>query len=197
MQEQFRSGDPYTGRMYEEDFIGAVRIDTAAYREALAAASRTDGYVPFERAAALARAFQPWDPTNPAKDFSRDIRIEVLDMLGWGDAEQTTLDRVKVYTAVKTPLDILHGVDGFLEVEDPDTRTLHRVTFDLSRRRKDASELKADLLIHDLPEPEEDAYLHAVRSHAQRVVALLHTAKPLPMPSKQPPPPGRSRRDAA
>lgn len=173
-----RGSERYTGKMNERDFIGEVDVQNPAYLTAVSVAQRPDGYVTFRAALRLAKQHQPWDPTNPQKDFSRDLRLEVIDRLGLATE---TYDRVKCYTAVGTPFDILHGVDGFLELEDPATRTVRRVTFDLSLRDKGGQ--KADLLIPELPDPqgEETAYLSAVKQHGEAVVAQLQAVSPEPL----------------
>ncbi|MBI4433460.1 hypothetical protein HY632_01685 [Candidatus Uhrbacteria bacterium] len=173
-------GDFYSGKMHEEDFAGRVDTNNPAYRTALAQAQRPDHYVPFQAAVRLVKQFQPWDPTNPGKDLLRDLRLEIVDAL---KLEGTQCDRIKSYTAIGTPLDVLHGIDAFLEWEDPTTRSIRRVTLDLSRRMKSPEELKADLLIHDLPAPEEDAYLDAIANYGTRAVGKLRSAKREPLPS--------------
>lgn len=168
----------YTGKMNERDFIGEVDVRNPAYLAAVASAQRPDGYVPFRAALRLAKQHQPWDPTQPEKEFSRDLRLEIIDRL---DLDVEAYDRVKCYTAVGTPFDVLHGIDGFIEIEDPATRTVRRITFDLSLRDKGGQ--KADLLIPELPDPqgEEAAYLSAVKRHGEAVVARLQTAGSEPL----------------
>lgn len=172
-----RGPEGYTGRLHEQDFIGGVDIQNPAYIAALRASAKPDGYIPFRAALMLAKQFQPLDPTNPQKEFSRELRLEVIDQL---KLDPDAYDRVRCYTAVGTPLDVLHGVDGFIEVMDPDGRTLRRVTFDLSLRDKGGQ--KADLLVRDLPDPqnEQEAFLAAVAQHAGEVVASLRRAVPGP-----------------
>jgi hypothetical protein len=104
----------------------------------------------------------------------------VSDLLGIPPEEY---DRVKFYTAVNTPFDHKHGVDGFLEVEDPKTRTLQRVTFDLSLNKR--KEPKADVLVRDLPAPDDvddgDRYLEDVASYAKEAVRVLKLTSPKPL----------------
>lgn len=175
-----RPGDYYSGRMFERDFIGVVDVERPEYQAAYRAAVDEGGYAPYERAVRLAKQFQPYDPTNPTRPFAMDIRIAVTDLLGFSPEQY---DRVRFYTAVHTPFDHKHGVDAFLEVEDPKTRTVRRVTFDLSlNRRKDP---KADILVRDLPIPDDvdegDHYLEDVASYAQEATRVLERASPKPM----------------
>lgn len=177
MAKRFDS-EKYTGSMNERDFIGAVDVRNSAYVDAWNAAKRPNGYVPFRAALRLAKQFQPWDPANPQKDFSRDVRLEIIEQF---DLDEAASDRVKCYTAVGTPLDILHGVDGFIEFIDPTTRTVQRVTFDFSLR--DKGDQKADFLIPELPDPQEQEndYLSAIAQHGKDIAARLKTARPEPL----------------
>lgn len=175
-REGFARGgaDHYTGREYELDFLGEIR-STPAFKEALAKAGadpRT-GYLPYKTAMDLARRFQPWpDPTNPQKEFLRDFRIEVADRLKLTPGQERKL---KVFTAVRSPLDVFHGVDGFIEFE-PKPGATRFVTFDLSLNPKKEGGHKADLVItEEIPDPseDEDGYLSRIDQIAAEVAARL------------------------
>jgi len=174
-----RPGDYYSGRMFERDFIGGVNVDQPEYQAARRAVVDSSGYAPYERAARLAKQFPPYDPTNPTRPFAQDIRLELIDLLGLSSKQY---DRVKFYTAVNTPLDHKHGVDAFIEVEDPKTKTVRRVTFDLSLNRR--KEAKADILVRDLPAPDDpdpgeaNRYLEEIASYAKEVARILEHAPP-------------------
>lgn len=118
-----------TGRQAEENFLGAVDNTNTEYRASLLRLGIPDGllhnmsghplpHISFYDALEMVKAGQPWkDPTNPEKDFLRELRIEVADCLGIG-ADEDALDRLRAYTAVGSPLDLLHGVDALFEFDE-------------------------------------------------------------------------------
>ena len=176
----------YTGHIFEIDFIGEVPTRTQGYREALhrlaksedIERARSQGHdIPYVRPPValteLVYPFQPYPPTNPTKPFARDLRLEVAEQLG---LPIEAWDHVHFYTAVGTPIDRYLGVDAFIEVHDPTTKTFRRITFDLSLGKREAP--KADILVHELPTPdrEQDAYLADIDWYAQRVASLLANA---------------------
>ncbi len=175
-------GDYYSGRMFERDFIGVVDVERPEYQAAYRAAVDEGGYASYEHALRLAKRFQPYDPTNPTRPFAMDIRLELIDLLG---IPPDQYDRVKFFTAVHTPFDHKHGVDGFLEVEDPKTRMVQRVTFDLSLNRR--KERKADILVRELPAPDDpdpseaNRYLAEVEAYAQEAARILKQAPQNPL----------------
>lgn len=183
MSEYSRSN--YTGRMYEEDYVGRVE-NTPAYTARLEKLARgriaKDGgpFVFFEEAVILAKEFQPWEPTEPKKDLTRDLRLTVGQMLQIPNEE---LDRVRAYTAVGTRLDTLHQVDTFIEVDDhdPKIKQTHRVSIDLTKRPSKAPDggiveeastytKPHYLVVGELAPPEEDLYLKQVEQIAALVV---------------------------
>lgn len=168
----------YTGKMFEEDFVGSIPKD-ADYKTALLKLqekSGKNGYVGFNDSVDLAKKFQPWDPSNPGKDFARDIRIEVIDRLNL--AKEEDMERVKFYTAVGSPLDVFHGVDAFLEYADEEGG-IHRVTFDLSLDPGKEEKHKADLVVKELSDPqtETEKYLEEVAQIADKAAALATEKK--------------------
>lgn len=177
-----RPADYYSGRMFERDFIGVVDVERPEYQAAYRAAADADGYVPYDPAVRLARRSQPYDPAQPEKPFARDLLFEVADKLRLAPRDQ---QRLKFYTSVHTPLDHKHGVDGFLELEDPKTRTVRRITFDLSLDRR--KHPKADILVRELPAPDDpdpseaNRYLKDVESYAAEVVRMLQYTPPTRM----------------
>lgn len=122
-------------------------------------------YVNYKDAMELTKAFQPADPTNPKKDFLRELRLAVIDELGLNAGAE---ERVKAYTAVGTPLDKLHGVDGFMTIKTEDGAEV-AVTFDVTLR--DKAYKKADLVIGEPPNPHEDeeGYLKLIEEYAAQI----------------------------
>ena len=182
MAERTR-GDFYTGRMFEADFLGAIR-DTPEMRNRIrelwdGTSQKRVGddvlpYLKFQDALAVVREFQPWDPTNPQKELARELRLAVAEAL---DVPEEKLDTVRFYTAVGSLLDSIHGVDAIIEVTD-DRGQVSSATLDLSlRREKTAADYraKADVVIGDLPDPneEEAAYLAAVETSAKELAERI------------------------
>lgn len=168
----------YTGKMFEEDFVGSIPKG-ADYRSALLKLqekSKKNGYVGFNDSVDLVKKFQPWDPTNPGKDFARDLRIEVIDRLNL--AKEEDMEKVRFYTAVGSPLDVFHGVDAFLEYADKEGE-IHRVTFDLSLDSEKEERRKADLVVKELSDPqtETEKYLEEVAQIAEKAAALIAEKK--------------------
>jgi|GEM_PF-1148674 len=165
----------YTGRMAEADLLGEVRISMPEYIAAFRKRSAEGGYVKYADAIELAKRFQPADPTNPDKDFARELRMAIADrLIADGVITEAERDRVKYFTAVKTPLDILHGVDAFVELDRPNGRP-ERVTLDLSLRDEKVVG-KADLVVRaqDIPDdPENESYLPSIGTYAERIARRL------------------------
>lgn len=86
----------YSGRMLERDMFGDGRfMQNPAFVAKYRALARRDGYISFRDALQLVREHHPGDPTNPKKEFSRELRLAVCDALKLPEEE---LDRVKVYS---------------------------------------------------------------------------------------------------
>ncbi len=174
--EQFHK---YRGREFEADMLGEIDIFDPKFQRALKEIVERVGkrYVPYKDALDLARQFQSGDPKNPKKDFLRELRLAVAKRLGYETDEQ--LDRIGAYTALKSPLDVFHGVDGFIEVKEPN-RPAEVVTLDLSLNPdKIAKGAKADIVVGDLPDADEDeaAYLKELASLAEVIVAKIRGQK--------------------
>lgn len=173
---RFESPSTYSGREFEYDLFGQVDIRDPKFLAELAKVTtdKKTGYVPFKQAVELAKKFQPGDPTNPKKDFLRELRIELIDKLGL--ESEKAADGLKVYTAVKTPLDAYHGADAFVTFSKGGKEIV--ITLDASLRQDKITGLdksKADVLIGELPMPEEDedAYLEAIGDIADKVARQI------------------------
>lgn len=176
--ESDRSPVRYSGREFEYDLFGQADTRNPEYLEALRRVRKPDGYVTYKDAMDLAKKFQPWDPDNPNKDFFRELLIAVQDRLGIDTGK--TSNFVKVYTALKTPLDEQHGVDAFLAVGREGRESV--VTLDATlNREKQASGHKADLIIGDdfpLVEDDEKGYLAAIDALAGRIASRIEKREP-------------------
>lgn len=113
----------YTGRLFEEEFLGTWR------------GQWDGGYITYSRAMNLVKSSQPWDPTDPDPRHANNLHALVADRLGIEDYAM-----LKLYTAIGSPMDRFHGVDGFFEFMG------QIVTIDLTiNSRKDY--YKADVII--------------------------------------------------
>jgi hypothetical protein len=200
-----------TGETYERDLLGYVKESVNLNKESgysvILGAYEKDKvpYLPFWKAVELVKKLQPSDPTNPAKGFLKDLRLEVIDTLLNFSSEkikenpkiknfQVNLgsdeDRVKIFTAVGSPLDIYHGVDGFIEFEGKNGKK-QIVTFDVSLDKlKMNKQPRANIiLIGEVPDPtrgknEEEKnknttkYFEVLNKIAQEVVEVLMSENP-------------------
>jgi len=152
-----------SGKVSEYFALGEVR-QTEAYMRELKKVQKENGYVSWKDSLRLARKFSPYDPTDPRnKPFLNDLRIAFIDELGF--TEERDMDRVKIFTAVGSPLDFWHGIDAFIEVEDGNGRTSKIIGFDAKEMadspetREHAHEKKADIIIFmkDFPDAESES----------------------------------------
>jgi hypothetical protein len=169
-----KSTRDYSGRELELDLFGSMDIGNPKYKAELARAT-TDpisGYVPFQPSMELVRKFQPAPATEPKKDFFRELRIAVQEKLGVDIGKDP--DSVKAFTAVGSPLDKFHGTDAFISYTDKGRECL--VTLDASLRpEKQAYGWKADLIIGDVPTPEDDekGYLEVIAAYAGQIAEKI------------------------
>ena len=189
MKQRFESKFGQTGNLFEWQHIGEIDTKTPEYQkelkklqEAAAEEGAKNGFVPFEKALELARKFQPFDPTHPNKPFARDIRISLLDLMinkGLITETEENQDSVKFYTAIKTPLDTFHGIDGFIEFKDKDGKK-YSATFDLTLNSKKQG-YKSDIIVTELPDPnlKEDKmrYLATIEQYAQKALGVIEIKK--------------------
>lgn len=186
----------YTGRMHEGDFLPHIKKDASYYkifgelatREAIAEAKRKHEefvkgpivitpdnefsiYLNMPDSMELVRKTQEDNPINPKKEFARDLRLEVAELLEFESDDD--LKRVRVYGAVETPLDIKHGTDGFIEYVDVRGKT-HIYRFDLTAnpmKSEDKFNKKGSLIIGEIPDPQHETklYLEKVAEVAKEV----------------------------
>lgn len=167
--------DFYSGRMNEQDVFGEFK-PTKEGLNAFRAEARENGYITRERAIELIRQYTKEDPTNPSKPFAKELRLAVIDQLGLEDDED--LDRIRFYSAVGTPLDVFHGVDGWIEFCSetgfPIMVTLD-VTKDPERVVEKKEQGKVDLIILEMPDPSEDekGFMNAVDISAREIARRM------------------------
>ncbi len=163
-------GDFYTGKMNERDVFGLFK-PTPKFREAYRAVAKETGYVGYEASLDLVRKHGTQDPLNPDKPFANELRLAVIEALGLETEEE--MDRVKFYTAVETPADQFHGIDGWIEYETADGRRIV-VTVDVTKNpNKDA--WKADVIIPEISDPseDEDRFIAQAEEYGQQVASVI------------------------
>lgn len=176
-----------SGKVSEYFFLGEVR-QTEAYIRELKKTQNERGYVSWKDSLRFARKFSPYDPTDPHdKPFLNDLRIAFIDELGF--TEEKDINRVKIFTAVGSPLDVWHGIDAFIEVEDGNGRTSKIIGFDAKEMadspetREHVHEKKADIIIFmkDIPDAETEGkeYVAKMDEIAKEAAQVFKTKEPV------------------
>ena len=137
MSEGYRGIPIQRGRLVERDLLGEVRGEMP-YQE---------GYVPYKEAQRWVMSNQPAQPTNPIKPFAHELRIALLDCLGFQTRVQ--FNKVRFYTAVGSALDHWHGIDAFIQVDaDEDLRVPSGlITLGVTTRDKSDESFNTDVEI--------------------------------------------------
>jgi len=138
-------------------------------------------YVPFEKSSFLVRESQPWkDAANPKTDFLRELRLAVAEALEIPE-DDAALDKLKIYTAVGSHLDLFHGVDAFIEWEQEKEEPALRVDFDVTQKPETKTPQENTVIINtnQLADPKEDEkkYLDQIKSIARHIAELLKKQK--------------------
>ena len=166
-----RSREFYSGREFEYDLFWKMDVTSLAYRRELERLADRNGYVNYQNAVSLVKKFQLQDPTNPEKDFSRELRLAVEEKLGLKTPDE--MDRVKIFVSINSPLD-RHGVDAFITYEEGGIEYL--ISLDATRRgEKQIEGGKADIIVSDLADPDEDeeGYLEEINQYAEEAAEKI------------------------
>ncbi|KKQ00903.1 MAG: hypothetical protein UW15_C0038G0004 [Parcubacteria group bacterium GW2011_GWC1_44_10] len=183
MPREYLRGLEKSGKVSEYFAFGEIR-QTEPYLRELKKAQNERGYVSWEDSLKLVRKFSPYDPTDPHnKPLLNDLRIAFIDELGF--TKEKDMNRVKIFTAVGSPLDVWHGIDAFIEVEDGNGRTSKIIGFDAkemadsSETREHVHDKKADIIIFmkDVPDAEAESkkYVAKMEEVAKEAVRVLKT----------------------
>lgn len=117
----YQPSDGTTGRIFEDEILGRCFVSW-------------NGYMKWEDARSFAQQNQPWeDPENPDCPIARHLLHNVREKLG---------GKVLFFTAIGTPFDVYHGVDGWFEFRGK------IVTIDVTKNPFKVS-CKADVLLKD------------------------------------------------
>lgn len=156
----------YSGAEMERDVLGECKLKPEAY-EKLIQIRQNDGYVKYWDAVRWIEEFYDGDPTDPPDSFPNDLHATVAESLELEDYSE-----LRYYSALKTPLDVYHGVDGFFTWRDV------IATIDITKNPSKGKEYKADLLITQDPQKNEDeeqeSYELRLRQYAQHIADTLH-----------------------
>lgn len=180
-----RLSKSYFGKEYEYDLVGRVNINNPKYWEELKCLqekAKSQGYKPFQKdslpfkdAIEFTKNFQLDDPTNPTRDFARELRLAFAEKLGLEKDED--LEKLKLYSCVDGPLDA-HGIDFFISyLASPKQKKEFIITFDITKNPKKDSG-NADLIVTNIPDPEdsdfnEDEYLNKIDVFAKKGIEIL------------------------
>jgi hypothetical protein len=121
-----------TGGIVEEELFGksqyegVTHLDYSDYK-----------YITWRGSFDMLKEMQPSDPTEPAPDFANTVHYYIFEGLGIDASD------LKFFTAVKSPLDKFHGIDGWFEIGEG--RNLKRVTVDITLN-ENKDEHKADIV---------------------------------------------------
>lgn len=152
-----------TGKMAEEEIMGATELNPEhpLYKKA----KQNKGYLSFNDSLRLARESQVGDPSDPESGIANDFHAAVAETLKEDDYE-----KVRFFSALGTPLDVYHGVDGFFE---------HNgiiVTLDATiNPNKDKDSIKADIILEEMPDPkfEREKYLEYIKDKSKEIAYLI------------------------
>ncbi|HBB49850.1 TPA: hypothetical protein DCZ50_03125 [Candidatus Nomurabacteria bacterium] len=180
MLERVHSNDPEKFGKYHEVFsFGKIKTENPQYIRESEKCGGLDAYRKWGCAIELVKKYQPFDPTNPQKPFLKDLKLEMAEVLGLESDED--MDRIKIYTAVNSILDIDFGIDGFIEFEDKDGK-IRMLTLDVTRNKAKIEDdaFRADMPIDDIPDiiTEKTEYFEYLRVWAEKAAKIIQTKKP-------------------
>lgn len=202
MAKHFDSSPERSGRIYERQVFTACEdtpearqlIEKHWTRRFVTVGDHEVPYLKFEDAIQVAKLSQPKvrsdRPKRAADRVMRELRNAIVEELDErrilrvqpGDTE---IAAVRMYTGQTPVLDEVHGVDGFIEFDDPETRHTLRTTFDATIKREKIEgmqRVKADVVISDLPDAieEQDAYYDAIERIAKAACDRIEQQRPSP-----------------
>ena len=146
----------YTGKILEHDYFGQSISPSTDVLKFLHEFGRStpDGkvYLPFNKSIELIKKFYTQDPRNPSKPVAKDLFQVLLKKLKLENPQD-----FRFYSAIDTPLDTFHGIDGFFEYGDI------RLAIDLTANPKKENEEDnpgVDFVLHQIPDKKNDEYLY-------------------------------------
>ena len=136
-----------TGGINQELMFGRPQIppDHPLLEEARKRKGKKKGYLTYDEAMTLAMEGQRGKPSDPERPFANDLHAMIAEELGLTDYK-----RLNFFSAVGTPLDHLHGVDGFFAYNSPHGPIIVTLDVTLDLERKEGNQ-KADFVIGPFP----------------------------------------------
>ncbi len=134
------------------------------------------GYIPFEESRAFVEKAYPLDPHNPAKPFAKELRLKIARALGLHTKEE--LSRIRLYSALNSPLDRLHGIDAYFIYDDPYAGEIV-ITIDETENPSkidETSATKTDILMHGVvaePELDKGLFTQSVAHWAEEISRII------------------------
>ncbi|MDO8592846.1 MAG: hypothetical protein Q7R92_03720 [bacterium] len=153
----------YTGHLIERELFGGAKPEKNAELK--------DRYVKYRDAVNIAKERQPIHET----EFSISLRSKIGEIMEFG------IDKIKIFTAIGTPLDKYHGVDAFVETDLSQGRKVV-VTLDVTQNPNKGDNYKADIVFF-VPsdgidqELDKAGYDEIVNEVAQQVVDRIKESK--------------------
>jgi len=131
-------GSSYTGGLMERELLG-VNQEKKTMEDI-----RAIGYIPFRKSMEVARNMQPYeDPSDPDPRFANDLLAMICEKLNLKTVDE--FKKLRIYTAVDSYLDKVHGVDAWVEL-DVEGEDMVVVTLDVTKNESKGEEYKADVV---------------------------------------------------
>jgi len=171
-------GSGYTGGVLEWELFGDV--NKMKVEEAVEEMNLT-----YDRSIELAKKIQKQEggssPSDPKNKFANDLHATLAEKLDLEDMED-----LNFYSALKTPLDIKHGIDSFFEInyevekDDKKEEKSALVTLDVTMRGELSKNQKANVIIRmqgGAPDPDEADYEQKLEQIAEAIKKAFENIK--------------------
>lgn len=175
MNERFVPKNIETGHSHELDAFGKPQLNEELYQRTLKilvekykSQAKLPGWIPFNDARDL--LIRSTLPLKPKRPFINELRTQVAQKLG------VDSNQIRIFSAVKTPLDIFHGTDAIVRYIERDGTPVD-ITLDITKNeKKDIA--KANVLLEGVevdPEHNKQSFDRGVQDAANAIAAELRT----------------------
>lgn len=144
-----------TGRLLEAEVFGRTTVKWEGKME----------YMPYRTALDFCRKHQPigWNPVDPSTRTGSNLYASVAIELEKAVGEFTWEEELKFFSAIGSPLDVFHGVDGWFEFRG------NVVTVDLTANTAKVNGYKANVILFYEDDNDREINLHGI----ERIPQLL------------------------
>lgn len=142
-----------TGRILEEEIFCELDVSW-------------NGYMTYNKAMSFVRDHQNWNPTDPTTSAGGDLHAEVALAIENRIGREIDWTELGMYSALHTPLDFFHGVDGFFVFRGS------IVTVDVTKN-PNKDHYKADLILQYSDFSREDRDRYDFSLVADRIAEML------------------------